>query len=132
MRYELLFGVQVYDQPVKHMVTSEENVTIGSGSRAVVQIDDPAVDELHCVISQQEDGKLVLLNYGEARSTLLNGKPAKSEVVKAGDTIWCGGVTVKLLECRERLDPKLSISGSFKAAVGKVSKWAKDKGRSRK
>ena len=131
MRHELLFGVQVYGQPVRRVLTHEENVTIGRGSKAIVRIDDPAVDELHCVISQQEDGKLVLHNYGTSR-TLLNGKPVNSDTVKSEDTIRCGSTTIKLLECRERLDPELSISGSFKAATVKVSKWVRGKGRFRK
>jgi len=131
VRYELLFGVQVCGQSVRRVVSHERNVTIGNDSKAIIQVDDPAVDELHCVISQ-EDGKLVLLDYSSENSTLLNGKPVKSDTINAEDTIQCGSTTIKLLECRERLDPKLSISGSFKAVVSKVSKRIKDKGRFRR
>jgi len=128
VRYELLFGVQVYGQPVRRVFTHEKNVTIGRGSKAVVRIDDPAMDELHCVISQQKDGKLVLLNYGTTR-TLLNGKSVKSDLVQSEDTIRCGSTTVKLLECREHPETDGPISGSLKAVAGKISKWARDKRR---
>lgn len=128
MRYELLFGVQVYGQPVRRVFTHEKDVTIGRGSTAIVRIDDPAMDELHCVISQRTGGRLILQNYGTTR-TLLNGKSVKSDSIKTEDTIRCGTTTIKLLECREHPETDGPISGSFKAAVGKISKWARDKRR---
>jgi len=98
--YLLSFEIRVDGELRRSVMTDERNVTIGRSAGAVIQADDAALDDLHSVVLQQDDGTMVLLSYSDLQPTLLNGEPARSAHVSEGDVIQCGNTTVTLLERR--------------------------------
>lgn len=100
MSYLLEFEVSVGDGPSRRIVTREASVTIGSGSRAVLQSHDRSLEDLHSVVLQRDDGTLAVLNYSRGLGTLLNGEPTESARMREGDELCCGETRVRLLERR--------------------------------
>lgn len=101
MTYLLSFEIRVNGEYRRAVITDERSVTIGRSAGAVLQANDAALDDLHGVVLQQDDGTMVLLSYSETKPTLLNGEPASSAHVSEGDVIQCGNTTVTLLERRQ-------------------------------
>lgn len=67
-------------------------VTIGSGDKSTIQIEDGAIAPIHCqLIKTQQGYKLVALEM--QKGTYVNGIKVKEQVLKRGDVIQLGSTT---------------------------------------
>lgn len=83
---EILFVA--LDRPVLH---------IGRSPAADIVIDDATVSRRHAVIAQQ-DGETVLLDDRSRHGVLVNGERIGRAVLRSGDVIHLGGVSVRYVE----------------------------------
>jgi len=92
----LAFTITVGDQDCGTQEFEQEMVTIGKGAAAVLQIEDPALADLHAAVQLGDDDSVTLLDLGSESGTLLNGNPINNEAVKDGDEIRLGGTVLVL------------------------------------
>lgn len=92
----LNFTIDVGGQQIQPEPFDQEMVTIGRGSAAVLQIEDPTMAELHCAVQWGDDGVVTLLDLGSEGGTLLNGARINNSAVKDGDEIRCGATRLVL------------------------------------
>ncbi len=92
----LAFTISVGDQDAGTQEFEQEMVTIGKGAAAVLQIEDPALADLHAAVQLGDDDAVTLLDLGSDSGTLLNGKPINNEPVKDGDEIRIGNTVLVL------------------------------------
>ncbi len=92
----LSFQIWVDGEPKETVETSVESVTIGRGAAAVLQVEDPAMADLHCAVQVSDDGSFLLLDFGSESGTLLNGERINNAPVKSGDTIVCGNTKLMM------------------------------------
>ncbi len=123
MGYVLAFEVSVRGGPPRRILTRENNVTIGSGRRAVLTSHDGGLEDLHSVVLQRDDGTVVVLNYSRMNGTLLNGERTESAVLHEGDVLQCSETSIRLVERRaeERGAARLAASSAIREFVG----WAR-------
>lgn len=67
-------------------IETGEDVVIGRGDVASLQIPDPTISRKHCRI-RWEDGVPCIEDMGSRNGTFLNGKEIDRETLKSGDTI---------------------------------------------
>ena len=82
-------SAQIVDVPVG------KKVTIGSGPRCHVCIQQPTVRPLHCIIVRDHEG-LSVRRWAE--NTLLNGRPFDQTVLSVGDVLSVGAVDVDIID----------------------------------
>ena len=92
----LAFAITVGDQDAGTQEFDQEMVTIGKGAAAVLQIEDPALADLHAAVQLGDDDSVTLLDLGSESGTLLNGNPINNEAVKDGDEIRIGNTVLVL------------------------------------
>ena len=67
--------------------------TIGRATRADFIVDAPLVSRVHCRLTADKSGQLLLEDLDSTNGTLVNGKRVPRAIVKAGDEIGIGKVT---------------------------------------
>jgi hypothetical protein len=92
----LAFAITVGDQDAGTQEFDQEMVTIGKGAAAVLQIEDPALADLHAAVQLGDDDAVTLLDLGSESGTLLNGNAINNEPVKDGDEIRIGNTVLVL------------------------------------
>jgi hypothetical protein len=92
----LTFTISVDGQDAGTQEFEQEMVTIGKGSAAVLQINDPALADLHCAVQINDDGAITLLDLGSEVGTLLNGETVNNNTVADGDEIRAGKTVIKI------------------------------------
>ena len=92
----LAFSITVGDQDCGTQEFEQEMVTIGKGAAAVLQIEDPALADLHAAVQLGDDDSVTLLDLGSESGTLLNGEAINNEAVKDGDEIRLGNTLLVL------------------------------------
>ena len=68
--------------------------TVGRATRADFIVDAPLVSRVHCRLTADGSGQLVVEDLDSTNGTLVNGKRVKRAVAKAGDEIAIGKVTI--------------------------------------
>lgn len=115
----LAFSITVGDQVAGVQEFEQEMVTIGKGAAAVLQIEDPALADLHAAVQLGDDDTVTLLDLGSESGTLLNGSPVNNEVVKDGDQIRIGNTLLVLgLRRPEALPAAAPVSAAAEPEVG--------------
>lgn len=72
--------------------------TIGRGAQADFIFEAPLVSRLHCRITADATGQLVMEDLGSTNGTTVNGTPAARAVLRAGDLLGVGRVTFTITE----------------------------------
>jgi len=72
--------------------------TIGRGAQADFIFDAPLVSRLHCRLTADVTGQLVMEDLGSSNGTTVNGTPTARAVLRAGDVLNVGRVTFTVTE----------------------------------
>ena len=67
--------------------------TIGRATRADFIIDAPLVSRVHCRVTADKSGQLIVEDLESTNGTRVNGTRVKRAVAKAGDELGVGQVT---------------------------------------
>ncbi|TVQ91783.1 MAG: FHA domain-containing protein [Deltaproteobacteria bacterium] len=93
-RPALSFEVYRGDTLLKTGEFREESVTIGSGSDALLAVDDPSLAELHAVFNIEDDGTVHILDLGVEGGVLKDGEKITNAEVRPGDAFTLGELRV--------------------------------------
>ncbi len=72
--------------------------TIGRGAQADFIFEAPLVSRLHCRVTADATGQLVMEDLGSTNGTTVNGTPTARAVLRAGDLLGVGRVTFTVTE----------------------------------
>ncbi len=72
--------------------------TIGRGAQADFIFEAPLVSRLHCRLTADVTGQLVLEDLGSTNGTSVNGTPTARAVLRTGDLVGVGRVTFTVQE----------------------------------
>lgn len=72
--------------------------TIGRGPQADFVFDAPLVSRLHCRLTADASGQLVMEDLGSTNGTVVNGTPTARAVLRTGDVVGVGRVTFTVEE----------------------------------
>ena len=92
----LSFTISVGGQDGGTQEFTEDQVTIGKGAAAQLQIQDDKLADLHAAVQIGDDGAVMLLDLGSEQGTLLNGEAINNGQVKDGDELRLGDTVIKL------------------------------------
>ena len=67
--------------------------TVGRATRADFIVDAPLVSRVHCRLTADKSGQLLLEDLDSTNGTFVNGRRLPRAVVRAGDEIGVGKVT---------------------------------------
>jgi len=73
-------------------------LVIGSGARAHVQLVGQGVADVHCAIGRVKGGGWALQDLGSEFGTLVNGAPAETHRLEAGDELVLGSRRVRIVD----------------------------------
>jgi pSer/pThr/pTyr-binding forkhead associated (FHA) protein len=96
-----------------------KEVSIGRSPDNGVVIDNPAVSHYHARVFNEE-GRLMLEDFGSLNGTFVNGQRVKMVTLKPGDSVAIGKHTIVISESRE-LDGFAPGNGSTKPAAPKIN-----------
>ena len=97
---------------------TKEEVVVGSGAGADLQLTDPAVSRLHMSITAAEAGFL-LTDLDSTNGTRLGEHRVKSTYLEFGDVIEIGSTRLRIEETRKSVDLPMSTAQSFGPLVGR-------------
>ena len=86
------------DTPQVLRITPGSARTIGRGAQADFISEAPLVSRLHCRITADATGQLVMEDLGSTNGTTVNGTPTARAVLRAGDLLGVGRVTFTVTE----------------------------------
>jgi len=72
--------------------------TIGRGAQADFIFEAPLVSRLHCRITADSSGQLVMEDLGSTNGTTVNGTPTARAILRAGDVLGVGRVSFSVTE----------------------------------
>ena len=79
----------------KHSLTEENSMLVGSGSNTVIQLRDPDIASVHCLIRFSQ-GVLAIDDWCSATGTIVNGVRIDGETeLSEGDSVALGGYTIE-------------------------------------
>ena len=107
----LKFGNSV----LKQVLVAENEVSIGRSPENGIVIDNPAVSHFHARVFNEE-GRLMLEDFGSLNGTFVNGQRVKMVTLKAGDAVGIGKHTIVVSESRD-LDGFATGNGNGKPAA---------------
>ncbi|MBM3751389.1 MAG: FHA domain-containing protein [Acidimicrobiia bacterium] len=91
--------LQTHDEtPRVVRITPGVMKTIGRGAQADFIFDAPLVSRLHCRLTADVSGQLVMEDLGSTNGTSVNGTPTARAVLRAGDVLGVGRVTFTVTE----------------------------------
>jgi pSer/pThr/pTyr-binding forkhead associated (FHA) protein len=82
------------DPPRVIRITAGVEKTIGRGAQADFVFDAPLVSRLHCRLTGDASGQLVMDDLGSTNGTSVNGTPTARAVLRHGDVLTVGRVTL--------------------------------------
>jgi pSer/pThr/pTyr-binding forkhead associated (FHA) protein len=86
------------EMPRRLRLTPGTARTIGRGAQADFIFEAPLVSRLHCRITADATGQLVMEDLGSTNGTTVNGTPTARAVLRAGDALGVGRVTFTVTE----------------------------------
>ncbi|HXA79443.1 MAG TPA: FHA domain-containing protein [Candidatus Acidoferrales bacterium] len=104
---------------LKEMPVGSKEVSIGRSPENGLVIDNPAVSHYHARVFNEE-GRLMLEDFGSMNGTFVNGQRVKMVTLKPGDSVGIGKHTIVVSESRE-MDGFASGNGSAKPAAPKIN-----------
>ena len=85
---------------LKEVPVNASEVSIGRSPDNGIVIDNPAVSHYHARVFNEE-GRLMLQDFGSLNGTFVNGQRVNRAALKAGDTVAIGKHTILVTESRE-------------------------------
>src|SRR6516162_11071230 len=92
----LKFGNSV----LKEVLVAENEVSIGRSPENGIVIDNPAVSHFHARVFNEE-GRLMLEDFGSLNGTFVNGQRIKMVTLKPGDSVAIGKHTIVVTDSAE-------------------------------
>jgi pSer/pThr/pTyr-binding forkhead associated (FHA) protein len=96
-----------------------KEVSIGRSPENGLVIDNPAVSHYHARVFNEE-GRLMLEDFGSMNGTFVNGQRVKMVTLKPGDSVGIGKHTIVISESRD-LDGFAPANGHEKVAAPKIN-----------
>lgn len=91
--------LQTTDDPTRVLrITPGTARTIGRGAQADFIFEAPLVSRIHCRLTADQTGQLVMEDLGSTNGTSVNGTPTARAVLRAGDTLSVGRLTFSVQE----------------------------------
>src|ERR1700733_11363786 len=103
---------------LKEMPVGSKEVSIGRSPENGLVIDNPAVSHYHARVFNEE-GRLMLEDFGSMNGTFVNGQRVKMVTLKPGDSVGIGKHTIVVSESRD-LDG-FANGGSAKPPAPKIN-----------
>lgn len=85
---------------LQEVAVGEKEVSIGRSPDNAVVIDNPAVSHYHARVFNEE-GRLMLEDFGSLNGTFVNGQRVKMVGLKPGDSVTIGKHTIVVTDSRE-------------------------------
>jgi pSer/pThr/pTyr-binding forkhead associated (FHA) protein len=104
---------------LSEVAVGSKEVSIGRSPDNGVVIDNPAVSHYHARVFNEE-GRLMLEDFGSLNGTFVNGQRVKMVTLKPGDSVAIGKHTIVISESRE-LDGFATGNGNSKPAAPKIN-----------
>lgn len=104
---------------LKEMAVGVKEVSIGRSPDNAMVIDNPAVSHYHARVFNEE-GRLMLEDFGSLNGTFVNGQRVKMVTLKPGDSVAIGKHTIIVSESKE-LDGFASTEGGSRPAAPKIN-----------
>jgi hypothetical protein len=95
---------------LKEMPVGSKEVSIGRSPENGMVIDNPAVSHYHARVFNEE-GRLMLEDFGSMNGTFVNGQRVKMVTLKPGDSVAIGKHTIVISESKD-LDGFASVDGN--------------------
>lgn len=104
---------------LKEVPVGSSEVSIGRSPENGLVIDNPAVSHYHARVFQEE-GRLMIEDFGSLNGTFVNGQRVKMVMLKPGDSVLVGKHTIVVTESSE---PKglTTWSGDTRPAAPKIN-----------
>jgi len=100
---------------LKEVAVGAKEVSIGRSPDNGLVIDNPAVSHYHARVFNEE-GRLMLEDFGSLNGTFVNGQRVKMVSLKPGDSVAIGKHTIVVTDSREVRASSLDHEGSKPAA----------------
>src|SRR5579864_1857510 len=100
---------------LREVPVSSSEVSIGRSPENVLVIDNPAVSHYHARVFNEE-GRLMLEDFGSMNGTFVNGQRVKMVTLKPGDSVAIGKHTIVVAEAPENAFGFAPSSGARTAA----------------
>lgn len=104
---------------LREVSVGPKEVSIGRSPDNGLVIDNPAISHYHARVFQEE-GRLMLEDFGSLNGTFVNGQRVKMVTLKPGDSVTVGKHTIVVSDSRD-LDGFASGNGSAKPAAPKIN-----------
>ncbi len=90
--------------PGRTVLLEQERVRIGRYPNNDIVIDHPTVSAYHAELVRRPDGRYELIDRESRNGTRINGTPVRQAILKDGDQITLGAITVHYLEGSKTLE----------------------------
>lgn len=90
--------------PGRTVFLEQERIRIGRYPNNDIVIDHPTVSAYHAELVQRPDGRYELHDRESRNGTRINGTPVRQAILKDGDQITLGAITVHYLEGSKTLE----------------------------
>ena len=97
-----------------------KEVSIGRSPDNVLVIDNPAVSHYHARVFNEE-GRMMLEDFGSMNGTFVNGQRVKMVMLKPGDAVTVGKHTIVVSDARDLDGLAQSGNGASKPAAPKIN-----------
>src|SRR5579863_8094973 len=104
---------------LKEVPVGSKEVSIGRSPENGVVIDNPAVSHSHARVFNEE-GRLMLEDFGSMNGTFVNGQRVKMVALKPGDSVTIGKHTIIISESRD-MDPFFTGNGGSAKPAPKIN-----------
>lgn len=104
---------------LQEVAVGSSEVSIGRSPDNGLVIDNPAISHYHARVFN-EDGRLMLEDFGSLNGTFVNGQRVKMVTLKPGDSVAIGKHTIVVSDSRE-LDGFASGNGGMRPAAPKIN-----------
>ncbi|MGA7917135.1 MAG: FHA domain-containing protein [Candidatus Acidiferrales bacterium] len=104
---------------LKEVAVGQKEVSIGRSPDNGIVIDNPAVSSYHARVFNEE-GRLMLQDFGSLNGTFVNGQRVKMVMLKPGDSVGIGKHTIVVTDSVEVRATSLD-NGDMKPAVPKIN-----------
>ena len=104
---------------LKEVTVTSREVSIGRSPDNGIVIDNPAVSHYHARVFNEE-GRLMIEDFGSMNGTFVNGQRVKLLALKPGDAVSVGKHTIVVSECPE-LDGFAPVAVAVKPFAPKIN-----------
>ncbi|MGA9885130.1 MAG: FHA domain-containing protein [Candidatus Acidiferrales bacterium] len=104
---------------LQEVPVNAKEVSIGRSPDNALVIDNPAVSHYHARVFNEE-GRMMLEDFGSLNGTFVNGQRVKMVTLKPGDSVAIGKHTIVVSDSRD-LDGFAAGNGSAKPAAPKIN-----------